>query len=724
MARIVTYDGAAVKGTDISNWTRDEWVSIFGSVAGLETDTAPGLYASVGWLYACVNLRARRVAAMPWSLYRGETVVTTNDGDMAAVPYLDGLSDLLYQTEAALCLGGQAFWYKRRNGTRAPMWLRWMSPTSVTPIWSAQGIVGFERQVGNERLTLAPEDVLYFRLPNPMHESAPGPAPAAAALSDAAVLRNMARFVGGYFDRGAIKATLLTVEGNPARQEMEKLEAWWKRFFSGVRDAWGTAAVKAGVTPVVVGEGLESLTNASLTMERRESIATALGVPHSLVAANAANFATAQQDEINMITGTIVPACRLIERVMNREMFQGLGLRFAFQPERLSAMQEDEEQRATSYATYVNAGIKPSIAAQMVGLSLPDGVTYEDLDPEPMPAQLAQAQAVTQAPMGSMVPMGDSTAKAAELRRLRRWAKGKRDPDVDKFESDVLTRAEKMAALGDEEAATGQPPFGLATHKAKVPNQWPDETLGAYLAAEARSRRMIAEALAVVERELRARAAATQGDITAWTFDDVINEQFSSESEMYAALEAALRQGTDLGVSVAFNGLQRLGFGFDYTLVNDRARMWAATQAGQLVRGVQQTTIDGIRAAVAARIESGAPLPSLIDDLTALFGRERASAIAVTETTRAYAEANRQAYVASGVVQMVEWRTANDDKTCPICGPLNGQRAMLPSPRFPNAVTNGDIGVPPAHVNCRCWIAPVVIDQEEIDAGNGGRTGG
>jgi hypothetical protein len=52
---------------------------------------------------------------------------------------------------------------------------------------------------------------------------------------------------------------------------------------------------------------MESLTNSELTTERRQSIATALGVPHSIVAADAANFATAQQDEINFLNNCIIP---------------------------------------------------------------------------------------------------------------------------------------------------------------------------------------------------------------------------------------------------------------------------------------------------------------------------------------------------------------------------------------------------------------------------------
>jgi rubredoxin len=70
--------------------------------------------------------------------------------------------------------------------------------------------------------------------------------------------------------------------------------------------------------------------------------------------------------------------------------------------------------------------------------------------------------------------------------------------------------------------------------------------------------------------------------------------------------------------------------------------------------------------------------------------------IAVTETTRVFAEGNKLAWDSTGVVSGSKWQTANDDLVCPICGPLNEQ------------VTDDE---PPAHVNCRCWKRPVVDEE-------------
>ena len=44
--------------------------------------------------------------------------------------------------------------------------------------------------------------------------------------------------------------------------------------------------------------------------------------------------------------------------------------------------QEEEVKRSIAYARYVQTGMLPSIAAQIVGIDLPGDMEYEDLDPD------------------------------------------------------------------------------------------------------------------------------------------------------------------------------------------------------------------------------------------------------------------------------------------------------------------------------------------------------
>ena len=70
--------------------------------------------------------------------------------------------------------------------------------------------------------------------------------------------------------------------------------------------------------------------------------------------------------------------------------------------------------------------------------------------------------------------------------------------------------------------------------------------------------------------------------------------------------------------------------------------------------------------------------------------------IATTETTRLYAEGNRAAYEAAGIMND-EWQTVADKDVCSICEGLGGRKR----------VEDERTETPPAHVLCRCAILPV-----------------
>jgi HK97 family phage portal protein len=377
------FDGATTKSLDtLKSWsgTGDDMPSFLGGSTG-STSNPLRLYATVAYLYRCIEVRSNALLAMPWSIYRGDTELVRHDVDEwpKELAAYQGLEELLWQTEAALCLKAESFWYKRRSRL-GPINVRWLDPTTMSPVWGAEAITAFKRQVGNASSELSVDDVVYTRLAG-LSETAPRTAPAAAACSAAGVLYNVNEFAAAFFKRGAIKATILTVEGNPPQAERERLKAWWQRFFTGINKAFAAEVVSAAVTPVIVGEGLSELTNTELTATEREEIATALGVPHSLVMSNAANYATAEADRLTFYDMTIVPEANAIARQVNAQLFIPAGLRFEWHPQELPIYQADENERAAAFAAYVNAGLKPSVVAQMLGLNLPEGVTPEQLDP-------------------------------------------------------------------------------------------------------------------------------------------------------------------------------------------------------------------------------------------------------------------------------------------------------------------------------------------------------
>jgi SPP1 gp7 family putative phage head morphogenesis protein len=144
----------------------------------------------------------------------------------------------------------------------------------------------------------------------------------------------------------------------------------------------------------------------------------------------------------------------------------------------------------------------------------------------------------------------------------------------------------------------------------------------------------------------------------------------------------------------------------DWGLINDQARAWAVVHTAQVVAQISNTSMETFERHFPDWVASGKPLQALIDELTPIY-KSRASMIAATETTRAYAQGNIITWGASGVVDRIKWFTARDEWVCPICrGDLSGAVTEL-GKSFPGY----EFTSPPAHPGCRCWIQPSIKDE-------------
>jgi len=209
----------------------------------------------------------------------------------------------------------------------------------------------------------------------------PKASPAKAALASADVLLKVDEFAAAFFKRGAIKATVFSAPAGIPDAERLRFRDWLRRFFGGgMETAHAIEVLNADKTEAtVIGEGIHELADNALTREKREDIATALGVPHSLLFSNAATYATAKQDEMHFQTKTVLPEAAFIEQVLNDQLFMEAGYRFEFRPEEMAAFQEEEASRAAALRD-LSARLPMSISMQILGFDLPSGLSWEDID--------------------------------------------------------------------------------------------------------------------------------------------------------------------------------------------------------------------------------------------------------------------------------------------------------------------------------------------------------
>ncbi len=143
---------------------------------------------------------------------------------------------------------------------------------------------------------------------------------------------------------------------------------------------------------------------------------------------------------------------------------------------------------------------------------------------------------------------------------------------------------------------------------------------------------------------------------------------------------------------------------------------------------VNNTTLKAIRAEVGKGIEAGESVTKIRKRLTGYFDgddiRQRTELIARTETNWAYNEGAVDGYIQSGVVKAKEWLTAQDDRLCEFCEPMNGKIVGIDESWFKTgeefegneggklSFSYEDVGHPPLHPRCRCSIIPVLKDIE------------
>lgn len=128
-------------------------------------------------------------------------------------------------------------------------------------------------------------------------------------------------------------------------------------------------------------------------------------------------------------------------------------------------------------------------------------------------------------------------------------------------------------------------------------------------------------------------------------------------------------------------------------------RTWNALRAAveQAEHVARQRLIDGL-----ARGDGTRDLAAAINDAALdRVATRRARLVARTEVVRAHAEAQLNEFRRQGVEEVgaeVEFRTARDDRVCPICKELDGVAFSVDDAH----------GIIPVHPNCRCIWLPVV----------------
>jgi len=154
----------------------------------------------------------------------------------------------------------------------------------------------------------------------------------------------------------------------------------------------------------------------------------------------------------------------------------------------------------------------------------------------------------------------------------------------------------------------------------------------------------------------------------------------------------------DFFVSQAIEAMEEVNMAVDVVTLSTDAIQWATNNSEQWLQQAFNKTYEGVNVLVPKAYEEGWTITELAKKLEDYhYSPVRAEMIAITEMTRAHTEGRkateRHYFEQFGVHRVPIWKTANDEKVCPVCG--DEMRLDMP-------IT--DDMYPPAHPRCRCRI--------------------
>lgn len=409
--------------------------SVPGWVEMLKSDGVPdsnaALYRSVPILFRAVQLRCDALSSVPIAIYKGE-----NEVDWA---YPTQLKNLLWNWEASLLLSGGAFGEIVKNKTGYVKDIRYRNPFDMSVSY-ADGVITIKQStsgaIWHNDLKSGTYEILYFAEYDPTQDVLPGISAAKAANVDAKLLYAISKFPEMYFEGGAMPVTLLGIDTND-RNEIERIQNWFKRSVTSIKNSFRILGVRAGsITPTTLTPPLKDLTFPELSSMAQKNIAVAFGIKQTLLFSEAANYATAQTDRLSFYEDTIKPRAHMFEDVINTQLLEREGLRMEFKFSELDIFQEDENRRADIF-TKLAGKLPTELALDIAGY---------DLSEEQMDLLVVQ-EAESSSQQGDNVEL--------DLKRWQRMVEKrvKEGKEIREFESSFIPASLKGAIEGALESA-------------------------------------------------------------------------------------------------------------------------------------------------------------------------------------------------------------------------------------------------------------------------------
>lgn len=690
-----------------------------------------------GFVYAAVNAKAREVMTIDWRLFKKDGQDTKEQEEHELLDLLDAPNDnmdgldLKYLTSALLDLTGDSFWYLDGVNTDLdkPKAIHLMPTEKVTTVidrrsWPYQ-LMGYKLRLDNGReLGFKPYEVVHFKLPNPA-DFFNGYSPVSAGAEYIDNDRYAMEFNRKFFVNGARPVGFLETEG-VAEAQLEAIKVGFAEVHEGIENMQRIGVLPKGVKWSPAGSNPKDMDFKNMSEDMRDRILAMFGVSRTILgtAESDTNRATAETADYVFSKRVVKPHMTKMCATLNSSLVGRYDddLYISF----IDPVPEDKAFRNEEMKTTVGGQpvMTPNEARdEYLGLGPVDGGDSLMVSNTMLPIGEATGE-------GNVNPNGDGDANAKQVRKdfpaARSKAANGQRVAFRPARTKLMKLAKQRSAMRDDLTAKitedlkkrleESPSKKFKSTKEQDEARWKefsDYTAQAQKDIAETVRKINDEQKAVVFDNLPAAIGKAVNpkdlfDIEKWISitTDALTPILETLYEHQARAAAAEVGKPDIEP-------------FDETTSAAVRR-----SVEKMANSYQETTLEALAEHIDKGLNAGESLSDITKRVEQVYewsDTERAEMVAKTESFRTANDALKTAWKQSGVVKTVRWYTSEKDNVCPFCQDMNGKTIPIESNFFDAGATltvedssstktmtmdYGDVGAPPLHPLCACFIRP------------------
>jgi len=283
-------------------------------------------YGEVGWLYAVVSKIAQGVADAHWSIYalkNGEETEVEKSPIMDVLNFVNPFQtfqEFIELHEIYMGLAGESFWVinKNKGGLPGELWIVPPDRMSVVPS-KKDFIAGYIYKVGGESIPLDKENVIHFKLPNPMNPyRGLGFVQAMAQDLDGEI--NAAKWNNKFFYNSARPDVVLFPDGDVSEENFQRLKEQFKERHQGTANS-NRMAIAAGIRDIkLLSISAKDMDFKELRLLNRDNILGIFGMPLSVMGISEnVNRANAEAGDYTFARWIVQPRLNRIKNKLNEQ---------------------------------------------------------------------------------------------------------------------------------------------------------------------------------------------------------------------------------------------------------------------------------------------------------------------------------------------------------------------------------------------------------------------